>query len=528
MIQPHSVFKRFTWLLILTVALTGVLSACGADAGDNQTAQEGNTASKANKEGTTGEKVEEPKEEKPAEITVMSHFFSPTPPSDDSAVKKEIEKATNTKLNIQWVSANNYVDKFNVTLASGSIPDLILVRDPFDPVFRQAAEQGAFWDVSPYISDYPNLTNGIAQIAWDLTKIGGKNYGIPRPRPSEGDTFFMMRKDWLDNVGLQEPTTADELYQVMKAFTEQDPDQNGKNDTIGFAGQVNPTDMGTLGHFESILTGTNGEWKLQDGQLVHTALLPETRQALELLNKAYSEKLIPLDFASLKISQVKDMFNAGKAGMMNEKAGAAQENYDALKAANPEFDFMNLLPLTSVNGFNPKGPGFAGMNAIPKSVPEEKMKKILGMIDAWMNEEVFILHKQGVEGVHHTVKDGEVAVDGEKMKADAVGDFNQVVYVSDPYASTVKPSFPEEVQKLYAQIQDERAKTSVGDIAIGLYSETGMTYLPEFKKKMQDVKTKIILGREPITKWDQFVEGLKKDKNFAKMTEEINQAYKNR
>ncbi|WP_175638522.1 extracellular solute-binding protein [Metabacillus schmidteae] len=493
-------------LLVLTLVFSMILSAC------------------------SGEKssTEESGGDGPTEIRVMSHFFNPTPPSNDSAVKKEIEKATNSKLNIEWVSANNYTDKLNVMLASGDLPDLMLIPDPFNPVFRKAAEQGAFWDVSPYIKDYPNLNKTIDPIAWDLTKMNGGNFGIPRPRPTDGETFLILRKDWLDHVGLDVPKTSDELYEVMKAFTYGDPDQNGKDDTIGVAGQIDPIGMGSLVNFEGIFTGATGDWKEVNGELVHTATLPEMKEALEFLANAYKEKLIPEDFASLQISQVKEMFQANKAGMISQKTGAMQETYDPLSKIVKDFDFMNLYPLTSVNSYNPKGPGFAGINAIPKSVPEEKMKKILAVLDRWVEEDVFSLHKQGIEGVHHKVENGEVVVDTEKMVEDAVADFNQILYVSDPYASTVKPTFPEEVQKFYAEVQDERAKSSVADVSIGLYSETGQTYLPELTKKIMDLKTKIILGREPLSAWDTFVNDLKADQNFIKLTEEMNQSYKER
>ena len=65
--------------------------------------------------------------------------------------------------------------------------------------------------------------------------IDGKLYGIYRERPLSRQGI-VIRKDWLDNLGLDMPKTVDELYETAKAFTEKDPDQNGKNDTIGFAG----------------------------------------------------------------------------------------------------------------------------------------------------------------------------------------------------------------------------------------------------------------------------------------------------
>lgn len=523
------------WLLASILAVMLILPACGSagsgsGSGGTGGGNEAQTTQPPQQE-TAAQQANEPApaSEEPVEVTIMSHFLTPTPPQKDNPVEQEIERLTNTKLDIQWVSGNNYTDKFNVTIASGAIPDLIFVNDPFGSVFRTAAAQGAFWDVGPYIQDYPNLVEKIDPIAWELTKMDGKNYGIPRPRPAEADTFFILRKDWLDHVGLDVPTTSEELYHVLKAFTEQDPDGNGKHDTIGYAAYVNPTDMGSLGRMEQIFTKANGEWKLQDdGQLVYTALLPEMREALEFMNRLYAEKLIPVDFASIKLSQTKEMFQAGQAGMINEKAGAMQQYYDSLVKLDPDFDFMSLMPVTSINGYNPKGPGFAAMNAIPKSVPEDKMKRILAMINRWMDDDVFILHKQGIEGVHHRVENGEVIIDTEKMRADSVESYNQIVYVANPYDSSVKPTFPEEVQTLYAEIQDERAKTSVADVSIGLYSETAITYLPELQKKIQDLKTKVIMGREPLEAWDQFVAGLKEDPNMVKMTEEINAAYQSR
>lgn len=501
-------------LAAIFLAMALVITACG-----------GNTDSDSNSNSGSQESGD-----KPTEVTIMSHFLTPTPPAKGNPVEKKIEELTNTKLNIQWVSGNNYTDKLNVTLASGQMPDLLFINDPFSPTFRKAVEQGAFWDIGEFIDDYPNLKATISETAWELTKINGKNYTIPRPRPAEADTFFIIRKDWLDQLGLDVPTTSDELYAVMEAFTKQDPDQNGKDDTIGFAGYVNPSDMGNMGAFEGIFTGAHSLalWKDVDGELVFTATLPEMREALEYLNNAYNDGLIPADFASLKVSQVKDMFKAGKAGIVEEKAGSMQQYYDALVKINPELEFTDLYPLTNVNGVNPKGPGFAGANAIPKSVPEEKVRKILEMYDTWVTDEVFSLHRQGIEGVHHTVENGEIVLNTEKLQADAIESYNQIVYVADPYASSVKPNFPEEAQKLYAEIQDERAKTSVADVSIGLHSETAETYLPELKKDLQDMKTKVILGAASLEDWDKFVEDLKNNANFIKMTEEMNEAYQNR
>ncbi|WP_166239030.1 extracellular solute-binding protein [Paenibacillus turpanensis] len=513
--------KRFI-VLSSVLTLSMLAAACS---GGGSAPQQGSSSSGS---GSTGDG-----KQAPTDVSVMVHFLTQQPAADDNPVKKLIEEATNTKLNIQWVSSNNYTDKLNVTLASGDIPDLVFINDPFSPVFRNMTAQGAFWEVGPYIKDYANLSSGISKTAWDLTKMAdGKNYVVPRPRPSEADSFFIVRKDWLDKLNLKVPTTTDELYEVMKAFVEKDPDGNGKADTIGLAANTEPQNtaspIGTLGHIENSFTGVNGKWKWVDGKMVHNSQLPEMKQALEYMVKAYQEKLIPADFASLKNTQVLDLFKANKAGIVIEKAGSMKVYYDPLKKLVPEIKETDFYPVTNINGYNPKSPGFAGALAIPKKVPEEKMKKILQMIDTWMKPEVFQFQQYGIEGVHHTVKDGQKVIDTEKMNADSVPDFNQIVYVADPYASSTKIFFSEETNKLYKQIQDERAKTSSADLTVGLFSPTAQTSMAEIEKKLADLKTKIILGREPMSKWDEMVESLKNDATLKKISEEYTDAYKKR
>jgi putative aldouronate transport system substrate-binding protein len=504
--------------LCAAIALSTLLSACGG-AGSGT--------------GQSGQQEGDNKQEAPLEVSVMVHFLNQQPAADDNAVKQLIEKATNTKLKIQWVSSNNYNDKLNVMLASGDLPDLTFISDPFAPVFRNMTSQGAFWELGPYIKDYPNLVSGISKTAWDLTKMAdGKNYVVPRPRPAEADSFFVLRKDWLDKVGMKVPTTTDELYQVMKAFVDKDPDGNGKNDTVGLAANTDPNNssspIGTLGNVENVFTGVNGKWKWVDGKMIHTSQLPEMRKAIEYLTTAYRDKMLPADFASLKGTQVRDLFDASKAGVSIEKAGTMRDHYDKIIKIDPNFKETDFYPVTNINGFNPKGPGFAGSLAISKKVPEAKMKRILKMIDTWMKPEVFDYQQFGIEGVHHTVKDGQRVVNTEKYNADSVSDFNQIVYVADPYASSTKHYFSKDANELYKKIQDERAKTSVADISTGLFSPTAQKALPEIEKKLADLKTKIILGREPIAAWDDMVGKLKNDPDLTKMSQELTDAYKKR
>lgn len=526
--------NQHKWLSLIKLSLAALLLFLTAACGNSNQVLKTDTNTSPQAEGKTGEAAEDTS---PLEVSIMSITPNTPPAADDNVIKLAIEKATNSKLEIQWVSNNAYADKLNITLASGKLPELTMINNPFSSTFRSLVRQGALWDIAPYIKDYPNLSNGIPEGAWELTKMeDGGNYGIPRPRPETGDSFFIIRKDWLDKVGLSLPTTTEELYEVMKAFVEQDPDGNGQKDTIALAAYISASDVGYAGNISPVLgtveysfTGVNGHWKWEGNEMQYTAFLPEVRESLEYLAKAYQEKLLPEDLLSLKLNDTRDLFRSGKAGIVVDKAGTVHQYVDQLKEVDPDFQISDFYPLTSINGYTPKGSGFNGILSIPKTVPEAKMKRILKLVDTWMNPEVFDIQKHGIEGVHYQLVGGKKVVDKEKLKKDNGGDFNQIVNVIEGDWDTAAPTADEKkANELFKKVEQDRVATSVGDIAIGLYSPTGDLLLPELDKKIQDLKSKIILGKEPISAWDDFVEETSTDPEVIKMIEEMTEAYKTR
>ncbi|MFE5320773.1 extracellular solute-binding protein [Paenibacillus sp. NPDC056579] len=462
------------------------------------------------------------------EINIMTVFFTPEPPGEDDMTKKEIENKTNTKLKISWVSSNNYDDKTNVTLASGDIPELMLILDPYSPQVKTMAAQGAFWDLTPFIKDYKNLSSFPAQ-SWQNTSINGKSYGIPRVRPLDGSgNFPLVRKDWLDKLGLKTPANMNQMYEVMKAFTEKDPDGNGKNDTIGLTGLVTSDGMGSFVWVENVMNGSNGRWKEKDGKLADTVFDPGTREALVWLNKAYKDGIIAPDFPTLKQSQVREMITTNKAGIFADAIKPSWLLTGQMRKTNPQADMMPLTYLEGPSGkYVPKDSGAYGMYVIPKTVPEAKLRSILQFMDYGATQEGWMLASYGFQGVHYTEKDGVITPTEQAVK-DNVGVFVHLFANLDKYERAYQTGIPLDFLNRNKQIIDERAKYSVSSPAVGLNSETYIKVGKDYDKKIQDLKVKIILGREPITAWDDYVGKLKSDAQYQQIITEINNDYKKR
>ncbi|OMF37945.1 hypothetical protein BK133_02865 [Paenibacillus sp. FSL H8-0548] len=456
------------------------------------------------------------------DIKIMVDYTIAQPPAPDNLVHKEFEKRTNTKLTITWVAGGDYSDRVNVALAAGDMADLIKIPNVTTPLFRQMVKQGAFWDLTPYIGDYPNLMAMDAKI-WNNTKIDGKSYGVPAGRPMDGGGFVSIRKDWLEKLGLQMPTDMDELYVVLKAFKDNAPD--GKKDTVGY----NMRDSRVI---EEIFTGTAGRWKEIDGKLVNMTLEPEMRDALVYLNKLYKEGLIPEDFPVMKENQYWELATSGRAGVTSETPEALfRYTMDQWKK-DPEVDWTPMLSLAPKAGgkqYVTQSTGYNGILAIPKTVSEQKMKAVLKFIDYGSGGEGLNLTLYGIEDVHYTEEDGlKMATD--KAVADSVGTgawgkmFSTTVLDLWQYAA----GMPKEIYQRNMEIAEEKSKFSTGDPAIGLVSETEIKLGSDYSKKIADMKVQTIIGKTTLAEWDQYVESLKTDANYSKITEEINEEYSKR
>ncbi|MBJ6363894.1 extracellular solute-binding protein [Paenibacillus sp. GCM10012307] len=460
--------------------------------------------------------------EQPVSISIITEFNTPEAPGPDNPVQKEFEKKTNTKLNIMWTSPNSYGDKVNLILASGDMPDLVKVLDFNSSLMRQMVKQGAFWDLSPFLADYPHLME-YPESVWEKTKIDGKNYVIPSVRPLHGGPWMpIVRKDWLDKLQLEVPKTLDDLFNVMKAFAEQDPDGNGVKDTIPLLPRND------LGWAEGVLNHSNGKWKQVDGKLIDTTFEPGTREALEWLNKVYKAGYMPADYAVMKETQSEDLAKTGRVGMYPNTIEAIWRVQAELIKTNPEADFLPLSYLESDAGtYAPSSPGFNGVFLIPKSVPEEKVKKILELMDYGASEEGFTLACYGIEGIHYTVgEDGfKVATDQAFKDSVSQSSFGKIFERFDQYLWAYRTGMPKEVFERNKKIVDERQTHSVDDPSVGLISETWLKIGPDYTKKMNDLKTKIIMGQEPIEAWDKYVASLKADANYTKVIDEMNEAF---
>lgn len=232
----------------------------------------------------------------------------------------------NIKVVYDWIaSSSDFDEKMNLCIGSGTIPELMNVNAT---QYRALLKYDMIQPLDQYFDDYASdalkgyVESGGEELKKCISNDKGEMMAIPAPNITAGGINEMwIRQDWLDNLGLEVPRTWDELAAVAEAFVTQDPDGNGEADTIGILGPGNTDHMNAIGGnqfgldplFSSFQSYPQYWLQDEDGTVKYGSIQPETRTALEKIQKLYTDKLI--DTEMLVRSNCQEAVLSGKVGI---------------------------------------------------------------------------------------------------------------------------------------------------------------------------------------------------------------------
>lgn len=519
--------KRIGWkkgalALCSALLLASTLAACsgGGNSGGNSPT-EAPKATNGGKEGNDVQGTEKPPE--PLELSIMVPAFSTELPDSSSPVLKELEAYTNTKIEMQFVPNSSYPDKMNITLASGQLPDIMVV-DRNSASYINAARSGAFWELGPYLQDYSNLSMA-NPIILNNSSVDGKTYGIYRGR-TLGRMGVSINKDWMANLGLSEPKTIDEFYNLLKAFKENDPDQNSKDDTYGIV----VTKYSGPWDIMQIWFGAPNKWGEDGGgKLIPTHMTPEYREALAFFRKLYDEGLVNEDFAVMDPAVWNDPIINGQAGVMVDVADASRRIDGKMQEKAPrDTPYIDVFQAP----VGPKGhrdmptSGYANVLAVSKSAvkTEEELKRVLTFLDGIGDVEMQLLLGYGIEGRHYDMVDGAVKpVDmteqaGLKKELESL---NQILSFIGPVAPTLEMT---EINAKITEVQTANDNIVVANPAEPLISEVYAQKGQQLDNIIADARIKYIVGQIDDAGLDQAI-ALWRSSGGDDYVAEINELY---
>lgn len=338
------------------------------------------------------------------EVPVLTMLLSgDNNPPEENDVLSELEARLGVKLKVTYVTANDYAAKLNTLIASNSLPDIFGVPDI--SVLTELRDAGKLLNMEPLLQEYgPDILEAVGENLYKPVVNKGGVYGLV----SEAGMYpksLAVRKDWLANVNLEMPVDTESLYQVLHAFTYNDPDGNGVQDTFGIVTTM--TDDATFQHlmsaFDIPLRFKNGTILLEDGTVTTFLKHPRFLEAINYLRRLYQEGLMDPDFATLTLMQSFEKLWRGNVGMLDFQCVGTTNNwypkrYTFEVPENPSdlFGFAHI----NGNGSIKLYPNYQSASAVIKAEcanPELAVKLINYMYYTTEGQELTYM---GIEGKH--------------------------------------------------------------------------------------------------------------------------------
>ena len=508
------------WIKIFSVILLSFMLIYLVGCQDKNNENANDNSGDKNNTGENGDEDTGSDDEEPFPISIMTMTHNPDPPTSDSPNIEALEDYTNTELDITFVPGD-YDDRFNITLGSGDLPSIMLADKT--PSFIQAARDGAFWDLTDYIDDYENLSQ-LNDVVRNNASIDGKLYGLPRTRPL-GREAVTIRKDWLDNLGLDIPETIDDFYDVLYAFTYDDPNESGEDDTYGtvISEYEGPWDV------MQTWFGVPNEWGIDDdGELYPDFKAPEYREALDFFKKMYDEGLVNEDFAVMDAEKWTNPFVNDEAGVMVTVADEANRSQnDLLKKDSSYEGAVDLFgAVEGPNGkFSLPTSGYDHILAISTTAveTEEELHKVLEFMDMISNEEGETIAYNGVEGIHYEIEDGEYVPTEDESLRNEYQALNQILPFIPGDRFLTEPET--DIKEKEHVIVEENEDIVVANPAEALVSEIYALKGSQLDDIIDDARIKYIVGQIDEEGLDE-AEELWLKSGGEDLIDEMNELYK--
>lgn len=518
--------KAAVSIMCLSVA-GGLVAGCGGGSGDSAVPQESASATAAASGNVYPLKIDK----KLTYWAEMNPNVSSTKPTFDQVpFFQEWQKRTGVQLQFTQPPANQTKEALNMLLASGDLPDMIEYPwATFPGGGAKAISDGYILKLNDAIDKYaPNLKKYLKEhpeVDKQIKTDDGSYYVFPFVR---GDDLLkvyqgpIIRKDWLDELGLPVPTTIDEWHTVLKAFKE----KKGVAAPLTFLGS--PTTLFGLdgGAFVGAY-GVKKDFFQSNGEVKYGPLEPGYKEFLATFRKWYEEGLIDKNIATVDTKTMDSNMTSDRSGASVWNSGAGINKWSAvLKQKNDKAQLVAapypVLKKGDKPMFGQKDASFVASGAsVAISAKSKNVEAAVRMLDYGYGEEGHMLFNFGVEGTSYKMESNYpkytdfVLNNPEKLAvAQALSLYARAGY-SGPFIQDKR--YTEQVTTMQEQ-KDAIQIWSQTDTDKYVLPPVSMTpeESTEFAAIMNDVNTlvdemslKIILGAVPVDSYDSYVTKLK-------------------
>lgn len=416
--------KLFSMFSVLLVVLM-VLTACSTPSTDTPvaTGEPTSNSSQTNDPASSSilnEPGVEPMVKEPYKLTVGLAQNTNVEDYDTNHYTTLLEEKSDIDIQFEIFPAVDAKQKLAVMISGGTkLPDIISMGLTDLEVYTYGS-QGYFlplndyYDNNSFYFDLAVKEHGLDELLNNFVSADGNIYTVPLYNPEYGNEWdhrFWINQTWLDALDLSTPKTTDDLYNVLKAFKEQDPNGNGEADEIPYISHINGWNTLPQTFIMNAFIYFNDAYNYllaENGKLSIGANKDEWKQGLEYMNKLYSEDLIsPLSFTQDK-SQFQQVIENPDIQIVGSTANGSMSVYQTESVRKQ--DMTSLAPLTGPNGISwstKRYQGGANISYVTKDAKDPEVA--FRLLDLMCETELSITSRFGKQDV-----DWQFATDKEQ------------------------------------------------------------------------------------------------------------------
>lgn len=323
-------------------------------------------------------------------------------------------------IDIQAVTLNEetWQDELDAMIANDTMPDVFYFGAVDDKLeYRKLVDLGLARDIPKSL--WSKRDNLAKVMSWyeGTYAVDGKMYFVPRTYQTfdqtHGSTYAILyRRDWAYVVGAIPPENP-HFYDVMNMFREfvaEDPDENNVKDTWGITGGG---DIEFIKHAFLEPFGVR-EWMHENNQWIPGMMSSRAKEAVAWISQLYKEGVIDPDFVSQTEEDALNKFITGKAGaclasIYPEQIKQLEEKW-MIYNTNQIQQSVDIIPLY----YAPDGylynevNTFATGTMFSSGLSDDKLKKVLDLMDWMYSKEGRMYFQYGEENVDYSIILGDV------------------------------------------------------------------------------------------------------------------------
>ena len=436
---------------------------------------------------------------------------------------------------------------YNLMLQDEDLPQIVWGKKCATSNIEQLIDDGVAMDISGYLEEYapdywaymhnPDDEYRVKDLALATTKYGLTHFIGPRDTPENGTwAGVAVRKDWLDVLGLDIPTTLEEVDTVARAFYE----EYGAVVTGAYSYYNNC-------HFMADGVGAMASFKwnayVEDGEIKCANIEPEWKDYLEFMHQWYVDGILDQNFSGVGVSAMDQMVNEGNTGLVCTAATRIPVHNATAEELNNGAVWVAIPPTVQNEGDVARAShatysawaGEAG-SFITTNCTEEQLIEALEILNWGYTEEGMIYWNYGEEGVSFEYDENGVPHFTDLIRNNELG-ITQARYTYTGAGGNTLASAQlwDMLVDVYGEELKEATETFRYNSVASDYRVPTLTYSDEVSSTYNDLNNaistyfeemalKFVTGEESLDNFDDYVATLK-GMGLDTLMEIMNDAY---